>query len=168
MHVQVAVKLFKYMRREIDAASLECRMLGLSVKALVTVLSVSAENYIIGQALISILYFNVLSLQFSESWVKRRRERSKTPTITCPSWAARRGLWSGRWCTSSTSLRSTICSKTRRGAAALRGLRVLLLISILFFSEADKGAKLSLNRVFSDERWSRHRLVTCLDWSEQV
>lgn len=34
-------------------------------------------------------------------------------------------------------------------------------------SEADKGAKLSLNRVFSDERWSRHRLVTCLDWSEQ-
>nr|XP_039266416.1 cytoplasmic dynein 1 intermediate chain 2-like isoform X3 [Styela clava] len=34
-------------------------------------------------------------------------------------------------------------------------------------SEADKGAKLALNRVFSDERWSRHRLVTCLDWSTQ-
>ncbi|XP_041460776.1 cytoplasmic dynein 1 intermediate chain 2-like isoform X1 [Lytechinus variegatus] len=33
--------------------------------------------------------------------------------------------------------------------------------------DKDAGAKLSLNRSFSDERWSRHRVVTCLDWSNQ-
>uniref|UniRef100_A0A8B9LHT3 Dynein, cytoplasmic 1, intermediate chain 2b n=1 Tax=Astyanax mexicanus TaxID=7994 RepID=A0A8B9LHT3_ASTMX len=29
------------------------------------------------------------------------------------------------------------------------------------------GTKLSLNRQFMDERWSKHRVVTCLDWSPQ-
>nr|CAG4643850.1 EOG090X03UT [Lepidurus arcticus] len=29
------------------------------------------------------------------------------------------------------------------------------------------GMKVSLNRVFYDERWSRHRCVMCLDWSPQ-
>ncbi|KAM9482092.1 dynein, cytoplasmic 1, intermediate chain 2a isoform 1-T1 [Clarias gariepinus] len=29
------------------------------------------------------------------------------------------------------------------------------------------GTKLSLNRQFTDERWSKHRVVTCLDWSPQ-
>ncbi|XP_065787828.1 cytoplasmic dynein 1 intermediate chain 2 isoform X1 [Muntiacus reevesi] len=29
------------------------------------------------------------------------------------------------------------------------------------------GAKLSLNRQFFDERWSKHRVVSCLDWSSQ-
>uniref|UniRef100_A0AAY4ES03 Cytoplasmic dynein 1 intermediate chain 2 n=1 Tax=Denticeps clupeoides TaxID=299321 RepID=A0AAY4ES03_9TELE len=33
--------------------------------------------------------------------------------------------------------------------------------------EIQAGAKLSLNRQFSDERWSKHRVVTCLDWSPQ-
>ncbi|XP_061548998.1 dynein, cytoplasmic 1, intermediate chain 2a isoform X2 [Phycodurus eques] len=33
--------------------------------------------------------------------------------------------------------------------------------------EIQGGAKLSLNRQFSDERWSKHRVVTCLDWSPQ-
>uniref|UniRef100_H2YZR1 Uncharacterized protein n=1 Tax=Ciona savignyi TaxID=51511 RepID=H2YZR1_CIOSA len=32
-------------------------------------------------------------------------------------------------------------------------------------SEVDRGMKLSINRIFSDERWSRHRMVTSLDWS---
>ncbi|XP_078487235.1 cytoplasmic dynein 1 intermediate chain 2 isoform X2 [Ciona intestinalis] len=32
-------------------------------------------------------------------------------------------------------------------------------------SEIDRGMKLSVNRIFSDERWSRHRVVTSLDWS---
>lgn len=34
--------------------------------------------------------------------------------------------------------------------------------------EIQAGAKLSLNRQFMDERWSKHRVVTCLDWSPQV
>ncbi|KPP76101.1 cytoplasmic dynein 1 intermediate chain 2-like [Scleropages formosus] len=33
--------------------------------------------------------------------------------------------------------------------------------------EIQAGAKLCLNRNFVDERWSRHRVVTCLDWSPQ-
>ncbi|KAL7891134.1 hypothetical protein AOLI_G00006100 [Acnodon oligacanthus] len=33
--------------------------------------------------------------------------------------------------------------------------------------ETQAGTKLSLNRQFMDERWSRHRVVTCLDWSSQ-
>lgn len=34
--------------------------------------------------------------------------------------------------------------------------------------EIQAGAKLSLNRQFFDERWSKHRVVSCLDWSSQV
>lgn len=33
--------------------------------------------------------------------------------------------------------------------------------------ERDAGAKLSQNRQFLDDRWSRYRTVTCLDWSKQ-
>lgn len=45
----------------------------------------------------------------------------------------------------------------------------LLIFGALFFrSEIQAGAKLSLNRQFVDERWSKHRVVTCLDWSPQV
>ncbi|XP_034168202.1 cytoplasmic dynein 1 intermediate chain 2 isoform X6 [Pangasianodon hypophthalmus] len=33
--------------------------------------------------------------------------------------------------------------------------------------ETQAGTKLSLNRQFTDERWSKHRVVTCLDWSPQ-
>lgn len=33
--------------------------------------------------------------------------------------------------------------------------------------DKDAGAKLSLNRNFFDDRWSRHRVITCLDWSHQ-
>ncbi|KAG7331105.1 hypothetical protein KOW79_005074 [Hemibagrus wyckioides] len=33
--------------------------------------------------------------------------------------------------------------------------------------ETQAGAKLSLNRQFTDEHWSKHRVVTCLDWSPQ-
>uniref|UniRef100_A0A8C6UID3 Dynein, cytoplasmic 1, intermediate chain 2a n=1 Tax=Neogobius melanostomus TaxID=47308 RepID=A0A8C6UID3_9GOBI len=33
--------------------------------------------------------------------------------------------------------------------------------------EIQAGAKLSLNRLFMDEHWSKHRVVTCLDWSLQ-
>jgi len=32
-------------------------------------------------------------------------------------------------------------------------------------SEVDKSMKLTINRTFSDERWSRRRMVTSLDWS---
>lgn len=35
-------------------------------------------------------------------------------------------------------------------------------------SELQAGAKLVLNRQFSDERWTKNRVVTCLDWSPQV
>ena len=42
--------------------------------------------------------------------------------------------------------------------------------ALLFSSCRDKdaGAKLSFDRQFFDDRWSRHRTVTCLDWSTQV
>eukprot|EP00063_Salmo_salar_P021531 XP_013996366.1 PREDICTED: cytoplasmic dynein 1 intermediate chain 2-like isoform X1 [Salmo salar] len=33
--------------------------------------------------------------------------------------------------------------------------------------EMQAGTKMSLNRVFSDEHWSKNRVVTCLDWSPQ-
>uniref|UniRef100_A0A671QDF3 Uncharacterized protein n=1 Tax=Sinocyclocheilus anshuiensis TaxID=1608454 RepID=A0A671QDF3_9TELE len=33
--------------------------------------------------------------------------------------------------------------------------------------EMQAGAKLSLNRKFVDDRWSKQRVVTCLDWSPQ-
>uniref|UniRef100_A0A8D0H4W0 Cytoplasmic dynein 1 intermediate chain 2 n=1 Tax=Sphenodon punctatus TaxID=8508 RepID=A0A8D0H4W0_SPHPU len=33
------------------------------------------------------------------------------------------------------------------------------------YREIQAGAKLSLNRQFFDERWSKHRVVSCLDWS---
>uniref|UniRef100_A0A8C5EIX0 Cytoplasmic dynein 1 intermediate chain 2-like n=1 Tax=Gouania willdenowi TaxID=441366 RepID=A0A8C5EIX0_GOUWI len=33
--------------------------------------------------------------------------------------------------------------------------------------EIQAGTKLSLNKHFLDERWSKHRVVTCLDWSPQ-
>ncbi|XP_012691871.1 dynein, cytoplasmic 1, intermediate chain 2a [Clupea harengus] len=33
--------------------------------------------------------------------------------------------------------------------------------------EIQAGAKLVLNRQFQDERWSKHRVVTCLDWCPQ-
>merc|ERR1719427_12814 len=32
-------------------------------------------------------------------------------------------------------------------------------------SEVDKSMKLTLNRIFSDERWTKRRIVTSLDWS---
>ena len=34
--------------------------------------------------------------------------------------------------------------------------------------DTQASGKLSFNREFFDERWSRHRTVTCLDWSTQV
>ena len=37
-----------------------------------------------------------------------------------------------------------------------------------FRSDAQAAGKMSFNREFFDERWSRHRTVTCLDWSTQV
>lgn len=42
------------------------------------------------------------------------------------------------------------------------------MINTLCYSEMQAGAKLSLTRQFTDERWSKHRVVTCLDWSPQV
>lgn len=30
------------------------------------------------------------------------------------------------------------------------------------------GERLKMNREFFDERWSKHRIVTSLDWSTQV
>lgn len=30
------------------------------------------------------------------------------------------------------------------------------------------GSILSFNRLFYDEHWSKHRVITCLDWSPQV
>lgn len=33
--------------------------------------------------------------------------------------------------------------------------------------DAEAAARLSLNRKFFDERWSKHRCVTCMDWSNQ-
>jgi len=35
------------------------------------------------------------------------------------------------------------------------------------FSDDRSGYKIHLNRCFYDERWSRNRCVTCMDWSPQ-
>lgn len=43
-----------------------------------------------------------------------------------------------------------------------------LIPSNCLYREIQAGAKLSLNRQFFDERWSKHRVVSCLDWSSQV
>lgn len=45
---------------------------------------------------------------------------------------------------------------------------LLICLGLFSLSEIQAGAKLSLNRQFMDERWSKHRVVTCLDWSPQV
>ncbi len=37
-----------------------------------------------------------------------------------------------------------------------------------FFSGLGDGEKLKMSRQFSDERWTKHRSVTSLDWSVQV
>lgn len=34
--------------------------------------------------------------------------------------------------------------------------------------DVQAGANLSFNRQFYDEHWSKHRVVTCMDWSLQV
>lgn len=41
-------------------------------------------------------------------------------------------------------------------------------ISFVPSSDLQAGAKLVLNRQFADERWTKNRVVTCLDWSPQV
>ena len=35
-------------------------------------------------------------------------------------------------------------------------------------SEAMAGEKLKVNRDFYDDKWSKHRIITSLDWSVQV
>ena len=47
-------------------------------------------------------------------------------------------------------------------------LNTLTLNFFSFCSDAQAAGKMSFNREFFDERWSRHRTVTCLDWSTQV
>lgn len=51
-------------------------------------------------------------------------------------------------------------------------LRVLIdlfcrILTTALFSDDRSGYKIHLNRVFYDERWSRNRCVTCMDWSPQ-
>ena len=36
------------------------------------------------------------------------------------------------------------------------------------FSDTLAAKKLALNRRFVDDRWSKHRCITCMDWSVQV
>lgn len=38
----------------------------------------------------------------------------------------------------------------------------------LFFRDLGSGSSLSLCRLFYDEHWSKHRVITSLDWSLQV
>lgn len=38
----------------------------------------------------------------------------------------------------------------------------------LHHRDVQAGANLSFNRQFYDEHWSKHRVVTCMDWSLQV
>lgn len=40
-------------------------------------------------------------------------------------------------------------------------------IYVVLHSDEKHGARVLLNRCFSDERWSRNRCVTSLDWSPQ-
>lgn len=36
------------------------------------------------------------------------------------------------------------------------------------FRDLGSGSSLSFSRLFYDEHWSKHRVITCLDWSPQV
>lgn len=44
----------------------------------------------------------------------------------------------------------------------------LKLAFFFFFRDLGSGSSLSFSRLFYDEHWSKHRVVTCLDWSPQV
>jgi len=44
----------------------------------------------------------------------------------------------------------------------------LWIIVVVFSRALIEGEQLKLNRIFFDERWSKHRTVTSLDWSMQV
>lgn len=44
---------------------------------------------------------------------------------------------------------------------------VKFLFKFYVFSEDKSSTRLSLTRVFYDEHWSKNRLVTSLDWSQQ-
>ena len=47
------------------------------------------------------------------------------------------------------------------------GLRFKNILVLIFLSGLAEGEKLKATRQFYDERWSRHRTVTCMDWSTQ-
>lgn len=44
----------------------------------------------------------------------------------------------------------------------------MYVIELCFFCSESAGDRLKLNRIFYDERWSKHRTNTSLDWSKQV
>ncbi len=109
------------------------------------------------------------------SWRRKRNSRFFTRrsswlslTTALVSWSA---LSPSRWTCFSTTADGTF--RIKRGecvcllADAVRLWCVWLLYCVCF-RESQAGAKLSLNRQFADERWSKHRVVTCLDWSPQV
>lgn len=119
------------------------------------------------------------------SWQRRKNSRSCTPRSLWISSTTALALLSGLYLSTWTSSLTTVVVTWRRRRGnnwtSVVGFFKQLLIGSLkkcfywfvvfdFFSpsEIQAGAKLSLNRQFMDERWSKHRVVTCLDWSPQV
>lgn len=41
-------------------------------------------------------------------------------------------------------------------------------LSLCACRDLGSGSSLSFSRLFYDEHWSKHRVITCLDWSPQV
>lgn len=114
------------------------------------------------------------------SWQRRKNSRSCTrrslQISSTTALALSSGLYPSTW---TSSLTTAVTLKRKRGnywAASvfktcnwfLKKCFLLIFGALFFRSEIQAGAKLSLNRQFVDERWSKHRVVTCLDWSPQV
>ncbi len=109
------------------------------------------------------------------SWRRKRNSRFFTRrsswlslTTALVSWSA---LSPSRWTCFSTTADGTFRIKRGECVCLLADAVSLWCVWLLYcvcFRESQAGAKLSLNRQFADERWSKHRVVTCLDWSPQV
>lgn len=113
------------------------------------------------------------------SWRRKRNSRFFTRRSSWLSLTTALGSWSAlspsRWTCFSTTADGTF--RIKRGECVYLSADVVCVFCVMCrlwlfycvcFRESQAGAKLSLNRQFADERWSKHRVVTCLDWSPQV
>ena len=113
-----------------------------------------------------------------ESWQKRRPNKCFTLRTSGYSLIGPFVWWKGHWLRRQTSclIIAAETYKTRMGEIYLSkrttwfwlDWRTWLIFLPSHFRDMQGGLNLSFNRQFYDEHWSKHRVVTCLDWSPQV